>query len=289
MTEIDCVATTNDVLGECPRWHHGESALYWIDLFKPAIHKLDPATGKTESWTPPEKLGAIAPRVGGGLLLAGRNGLSFFDPPSGRQERLVDPESGGAVNILNDGRCDRRGRFWVGSMNKMIEQPAARLYRYADSHLDAVDEGFWVFNGICWSPDDKRMYVADSHLRTIFVYDFNIGEGVIGGRRVFATMENGQGVPDGASVDCDGCLWSAAFDGGCIIRYTPDGRVDRKIMLPVSRVSACTFGGPDLSILYVTTARFRLPPEKLATETLAGSLLAFDVGVQGLPEPLFAG
>jgi sugar lactone lactonase YvrE len=289
MVETACVANTQDVLGEVPRWHPSERALYWIDAFKPAIHRLDPASGALESWTPPEKLGSFAPRAGGGLLIAGRGGLAHYDPGSATLDRIVDPEAGGAVNILNDGRCDRRGRFWVGSMSKTMERASGRLYRLERGHLDAVDDGIWVANGVCWSPDDRRMYLADSHVKTIFVYDFDLAAGMIGPRRVFATMEDRRGVPDGSSVDAEGCIWNAVFDGGCVVRYAPDGRIRSTVQLPVSRPTACTFGGADLATLYVTTARFRLAPDKLAAEAHAGGLLALDVGVKGLPEPLYCG
>lgn len=288
MIEVACVAHTMDVLGEVPRWHPIEQALYWIDAFKPAIHRFDPANNKLESWTPPEKLGSFAPRAGGGLLIAGRRGLAHYDPVSGALERIADPEDGGAVNILNDGRCDRHGRFWVGSMTKTMERASGRLYRLERAHVDAVDDGIWVANGVCFSPDDRRMYFADSHVKTIFVYDFDLGAGAIGPRRVFATMDNRPGVPDGSSVDAEGFVWSAVFDGGCLVRYAPDGRIVSTVSLPVSRPTACTFGGPDLATLYVTTARFRLAPDKLAAEAQAGSLLAVDVGVKGLPEPLYS-
>jgi L-arabinonolactonase len=287
MPDIICLAHTNDVLGEVPRWHPVERALYWIDAFKPAVHRLD-ARGKLDSWTPPEKLGSFAPCADGGLLIAGRNGLARYDPASGRLERIVDPEAGGTVNILNDGRCDARGRFWVGSMSKTMERASARLYRLERGRLDAVDESIWVSNGVCFSPDDTKMYFADSHVKTVFVYDFDLAAGKLGARRVFATTD-GPGVPDGSSVDTDGFVWNAVFDAGCLIRYAPDGRVDRTVALPVSRPTACAFGGPDLATLYVTTARFRLAPEKLAREPHAGGLLALDVGARGLPEPLYQG
>jgi L-arabinonolactonase len=288
MFDITCVAQTNDVLGEVPRWHPIERALYWIDAFKPAVHRLDPHNNKLDSWTPPEKLGSFAPCADGGLLIAGRNGLARYDPASGRLERIVDPEAGGAVNILNDGRCDARGRFWVGSMSKTMARASGRLYRLDSGRLDVLDEDIWVSNGVCFAPGDTRMYFADSHVKTIFVYDFDLAAGTLGARRLFATMD-GPGVPDGSSVDADGFLWNAAFDAGCLIRYAPDGRVDRTVALPVSRPTACAFGGPDLAMLYVTTARFRLPPEKLAAEPLAGGLLALDVGARGLPEPMYQG
>ena len=289
MAQAACVAHTQDVLGEVPRWHPLERALYWIDAFKPAVHRLDPASGKLESFTPPEKLGSFAPRAGGGLLIAGRGGLAHYDPASGTLDRIVDPEGGGAVNILNDGRCDRRGRFWVGSMSKTMERASGSLYRLERGHLAAVDDGIWVANGVCWSPDERRMYLADSHVKTIFVYEFDLAAGTIGPRRVFATMGDRPGVPDGSSVDAEGFIWNAVFDGSCLLRYAPDGRVNRIVQLPVSRPTACAFGGADLATLYLTTARFRLAPERLAAEPFAGGLLALEVGINGLPEPLYAG
>src|SRR6516165_3554820 len=289
MLEAVCIAQTQDVLGEVPRWHGAEQALYWIDAFKPAVHRLDPATGKVDSWTPPEKLGSFAACAASGLLIAGRAGLALYQPATGKLDRIVDPESGATVNILNDGRCDRRGRFWVGSMSKTMERASGLLYRLERGHLDAVDRNIWVANGVCWSPDDTKMYFADSHVRTIFVYDFDLARGGIGPRRVLATMDHRPGVPDGSSVDAEGFVWNAVFDGGCLLRYSPDGRIDRTVQLPVSRPTACTFGGSDLATLYVTTARFRLAPDKLAAEVHAGGLLALDVGVKGLPEPLYSG
>jgi sugar lactone lactonase YvrE len=170
-----------------------------------------------------------------------------------------------------------------------MERASGLLYRLERGHLDAVDHNIWVANGVCWSPDDTEMYFADSHVRTIFVYDFDLATGRIGPRRVLATMDDRPGVPDGSSVDAEGFVWNAVFDGGCLLRYSPDGRLDRTVQLPVSRPTACTFGGSDLATLYVTTARFRLAPDKLAAEVHAGGLLALDVGVKGLPEPLYSG
>ena len=285
--DVACVAHTDDVLGEVPRWHALENALYWIDALKPAIHRLDPARGEVESWAPPEKLGSFAPSAGGGLIIAGRNGFALYDPHGSSFERIADPEDKAAENILNDGRCDSRGRFWAGSMTKTMRRASGRLYRVARGHVDALDDGIWVSNGVAWSPDDKTMYFADSHVHTIFAYDYDIATGAIGRRRGFADTRDRPGVPDGASADADGFLWVAMFDGACLARFAPDGRLDRTVPVPVSRPTACAFGGPDLRTMYVTTARFRLAPEKLAVEPYAGGLLALDVGVQGLPEPLY--
>ena len=286
--DVACVAHTNDVLGEVPRWHALENALYWIDALKPAVYRFDPARNEVESWTPPEKLGSFAPSATGGLIIAGRNGFALYDPRGGAFERIADPEDKAAENILNDGRCDSRGRFWAGSMTKTMQRASGKLYRVERGRVDACDDGIWVSNGVAFSPDDRTMYFADSHVHAIYAYDYNVGAGTIGKRRLFADTKDRAGVPDGASVDAHGFLWTAMFDGGCLARYAPDGRLDRTVPMPVSRPTACAFGGPDLATLYVTTARFRLPPDRLAAEPFAGGLLALDVGVRGLPEPLYA-
>lgn len=288
MTAIVCIANTADVLGEVPIWSVREQALYWIDAFKPGLHRLDPATGAVTSWTPPVKFGSFALRAGGGMLLASRGGLGWFDPASSTFELVHNPESDRPNNLLNDGRCDRRGRFWVGSMDKMIERPSARLYRFdPDRTCHVMQDDIFLSNGIAFSPDDRTMYFADSHHKAIYRYDFDLAAGTIANRRVFATSEHG--VPDGACVDREGFLWSVEFHASRVVRYAPDGRIDRTIDLPVTQPTACTFGGADLSTLFVTTALLRLKDAERAAQPHAGGLLAIDVGVKGLEEPLFAG
>lgn len=288
MAAIVCAAHTEDVLGEVPIWSARERALYWIDAFRPALRRFVPATGAVTSWTPPVKLGSFALRAAGGVLLATRAGLGLFEPEAGNFALVHNPEADRPTNWLNDGCCDRRGRFWVGSMDKMIEAPRARLHRFdADRSCHTMADGMWLTNTVAFSPDDRAMYVGDSHVKTIFRYDFDLAAGTIAHRRPFATVE--RGIPDGSCVDADGCLWNAQFDAGQIVRYTPDGRVDRTIALPVTRPTACAFGGDDLATLYVTTARFRLSDAERAAQPQAGGLLALEVGTRGLPAALYAG
>jgi len=290
MIPVACVAQTDDVLGEVPIWCPVEQALYWADIFKPAINRYLPASGRVTSWTPPEKLGSFALRKAGGLLIAARSGLAFYEPQSAAFERIVDPEPDLPGNLLNDGKCDRKGRFWVGSMDKKLESPTGRLHRFdPDRTTQTFERDVWVPNSIAWSPDDRLMYFADTWRDVIYVYNFDLEAGEITDRRVFATTEEGPGKPDGSTVDAAGFLWNAEWDGGRVVRYAPDGRIDRVIELPVSRPTSCAFGGPNLDVLYVTTATFRLDREERARQPLAGGLLAVDVGVCGLPEPRFAG
>ncbi len=290
MTEVACVAHTEDVLGEVPIWCPIDQALYWIDVFKPAINRLVPATGQLTRWTPPEKLGSFALRERGGLLLAARSGLAFYDPVGGDFESVLDPEPDLPDNLLNDGKCDRKGRFWVGSMDRALDNPTGRLHRFdPDRSCRNFERDIWIPNSIAWSPDDRCMYFADTRRQLIYAYDFDLEAGEIADRRVFASTEDQPGDPDGSTVDREGFLWNAQWDGSRLVRYAPDGRVDRVVELPVSRPTSCAFGGAELDILYVTTATFRLGDEARAEQPFAGGLLAIDPGVRGLPEPRFAG
>jgi sugar lactone lactonase YvrE len=287
---IETVVNTQDVLGEGPLWCPREQALYWGDLLKPAIHRFHPATGALQSWTPPVKFGSFSLREGGGLILAARTGVVLYDPGAGTLEPLCRPEADRPNNIPNDGKCDRRGRFWFGSMDKLLQQETGALYRIdPDGSHRRMEERVFLSNGLGFSPDDRTFYHTDTHARSIFAYDFDLDAGTIRNRRVLADTHGQPGEPDGMTVDAEGCLWSAQWMAGRLVRYAPDGRVERVVELPVSRPTSCIFGGPALDVLYVTSATFRLPDAERAQQPAAGGILALHVGVKGLPEPRFAG
>jgi sugar lactone lactonase YvrE len=238
----------------------------------------------------PEAIGAVALRVSAGVLVALRSGLHLVDVASGALELVCAPEPDRPENRLNDGRCDRRGRFWVGSMHDRLRTPTGALYRVdPDRACHRVLDGITVPNGLGWSPDGRTMYLADTPMRAIWAYDFDPASGVPGGRRVFARVPDGAGYPDGATVDAEGFLWSAHWDGWRVTRYAPDGRIDRVVELPVQRPTSCALGGEALDVLYVTSAATRLTPAELARGPLAGGLFAVETGVRGLPEPRFVG
>ena len=283
------VAQTEDVIGEVPHWIGETGELLWIDILKPALHRLDSRTGTVTTVTPPEKLGSFGRLADGRLIVGGRGGIGFWDGTDGAIERLSTPEADRPDNILNDGRVGPDGRFLIASMDKRLAGPNGRLWQVdpASGTSCLQDGDIFLPNAICWSPDGGTFYLGDSHSNLIFAYDYDVDSGAIANRRLFADTTALPGDVDGASIDAEGYLWNARFGGGCLIRFAPDGSVDRILELPVSQPTHVTFGGPDLTTLYVTTARFRLSPEKLAAEPMSGALLTLESSVRGLPETPF--
>jgi len=292
MTESNVIvaADSGDVLGESPSWLAREQCLYWIDLRAPALRRLDPASGAVESWAMPDLIGAVVGRRDGGVVVAVRHGLCGFDPETAELKPLASVESGPPENRLNDAKCDPAGRILCGSMWDFGLQTTGGLYSVdAAGAVAQLRAGVTVANAIAFAPDGRTLYFTDTRLGAIEQADYDPATGEIGPWRRFAAADAAPGRPDGATVDADGYLWNARYQGGCLARFAPDGRLDRLIDLPVSQPTSCAFGGPDLRTLYVTTARQKLSPEALADEPLAGALLALDVGAAGLVEPLFAG
>jgi L-arabinonolactonase len=287
---VEVVLEARNSLGEGPCWHGGEQALYWVDALRPAVHRLN-GDGSLSTWEMPRIIGSFVFRRNGGLVGAMRNGFAAIDLSDGSSATIVDPEPDRPTNILNDGKCDRLGRYWCGSRDGDLSRPVGALHRLdPDFSVRRMDDGFIVSNGIAWSPDDRTMYFADSRAETVFAYDFNLDAGEISNRRVFFSTRDIEGRCDGATVDTEGFYWCALVHGGKIARVDPKGRFDRFIDMPVKHPTMCTFGGPDLDILYVTSAASMLSEAERASNPLAGALFAIrDLGVKGIPEPHFAG
>ncbi|QHI98349.1 SMP-30/gluconolactonase/LRE family protein [Xylophilus rhododendri] len=290
---LRCVVQGADILGEVPLWCERTGRLWWTDVRRPAIQSWEPATGRHRALRMHADMGSgsIALREAGGLLLATATGLYTFEPDSGQApRRIADPIQGAPGMRLNDGKADRRGRFWVGSMHDTDRSRTGVLFRVEpDGQVTAMLDGFVLPNAICWSPDDRTMYFADTHNQLIWAFDYDLDEGRISRRRVFKDWTHQVGRPDGATVDAEGYLWNCMVASGQLIRLAPDGEVDRVIQLPVTHPTCPAFGGPGLDTLYITSHSQRLTPQQLAEEPYAGALLALDVGMRGLPEPRFAG
>lgn len=292
--DVSCVVDARAATGEGPVWDVEEQALYWVDIPAGLVHRFDPATGANRSWDIGEPVGCLAVRRTGGLVLATQSGFWLFDPDTGQRTAVADPEAHLPDNRFNDGTTDRQGRFWAGTMNEGSDQaPTAGVYRLeADLRWQQYTDGLVITNGLAFSPDGRSMYFSDSfpETRTIWACDYDPDTGTPSNRRVFFDTGEVGGVPDGGTVDADGCYWSAAVGGWQLLRLTPDGDLDRVVELPVEKPTKPMFGGPDLDVLYVTSIGEDLNPGTEDRQPRAGGLFAVTgLGVRGVPQTRFPG
>jgi sugar lactone lactonase YvrE len=291
-TDVSVVLRASAQIGEGPVWDARTERLYWVDIVGQELHVFNPADGTDTTHTCPEIVTSVSPRAAGGVLLTLRRSFALFDEATGRFETIADVEPDMPGNRFNDGKTDRRGRHWAGTMGDIDwNHPIGNLYRFGpDRRPVRVAADICCSNGIAWSPDDSTMYFCESFAHVIHAYDFDVVSGEIENRRTFATVDPASGsFPDGITVDAEGFLWCAQPVFGRLVRYDATGRIERIIELPVSRGTSVMFGGPDLSTLYITTMRTTLDERQLSEEPLAGCLLAISPGVRGLAESPFAG
>jgi sugar lactone lactonase YvrE len=289
MSDVTCVVKAEAVLGEGPVWDAARQRLWWLDIKGKRLHWFDPKGGASGQTNLDRMIGSVAPRAGGpGLLAAAEDGVGVLDPVTGVFERRVEEEPDRLKNRANDGNVDVHGRYWFGTMADDEVSVSGAIYRLdPDWTCTRVLDDIAISNTLVCSPAGDRLYVADSPTQRIDILAIDGPTGRVGGRVPFVTVDTG--FPDGSAVDVDGYLWNAQWGAGRIVRYAPDGVVDRIVAMPVDNASSCAFGGPELDTLYVTTARHNLTTEALARQPLAGSLLAFKPGVTGLALPPFAG
>ena len=289
---IEVLVDVKTILGEGPLWDVEEQRLYWIDSFGMNVFRATADGQEIRAWDVPQKIGSMALRKSGGAVVSLARGFHFLDLRTGDVDLIVDPEPGRTNNRLNDGKVDRRGRFIAGSMDTMEEGPNGALYRLdPDLSLHKLDDKIIVSNGPCWSPDSKTFYFADTWSDEIWKYDYDLATGSVANRRTFAKVDRSRGgAADGSTVDAEGCLWNALVYDGRLVRYRPDGSVDRIIEMPVKKVTSVMFGGPALDILYVTSMAKPPLPRFPGDGVQRGSLFAiYDLGIKGVPEPRFAG
>lgn len=291
MSEVTVAANIRCIVGEGPVWHDGEAALYWVDIKNPTVHRLHPATGSLASWPMPERIGFLMPRAGGGFVAGLKSGLKTVDLAAGAIEPICDPEPHFPDNRFNDGKVDRQGRLWAGTMDDAEgASSSGSLYRlHGDGRWHVMESGVHLSNGLGWSPDDRTLYFTDSLRQTIYAYDYDAATGDIANRRVFARIGQAGVFPDGLAVDVDGFVWTALFGGGRVERFDPDGRIERTRLMPVPQPTCCAFGGADLGTLYVTSASAGLDDAALARAPLSGALFALEPGVRGQRQTPFAG
>ncbi|MEO7052799.1 MAG: SMP-30/gluconolactonase/LRE family protein [Rhodanobacter sp.] len=275
-------------LGECPRWSVREQVLYWVDIAACSFNRFDPVSGENTIRVFDEPVACFAERRNGGFVLAMRNRFALIDQFDTPLRWLGEPVPVASEGRFNDGRCDAHGRFLAGTID--FDGTGGALYRVdAGGVVTRLVDGVRSANGLAFSPDGQTMYWSDTRNHIVRCWDYHGASGAISHSRTFAEFEPGNGRPDGASVDADGCYWSALYDGARVVRFAPDGRFVQEVAIPSRHVTMVAFGDHDLRTAYVTTARQQLDPERLAQHPCSGGIFSYPVQVPGLSEPLFAG
>lgn len=264
-----------DTLGEGPWWDAATGVLSWVDIPGRQVRRARLDGSGYSTVTLPTEVGFAVMASDDEMVVGLRDGLHRLDLSSGATTPLAVLDHDASTHRANDGKTDRQGRIWFGTMRMDESAPTGALYRYDRDGLHQVLDGVTISNGLGWSPDQRVMYYTDSPTREILAFDFDAEAATLSGRRVFATDPGGQ-VPDGLTVDTEGCVWGAKWDGGAVVRYAPDGREIARVELPVARLTSCAFVGERRDVLAVTTAQ---TPGK--DEPLAGHVLLVDVGVAG--------
>ena len=293
MVAVDVAIRAGAQLGECPLWSPLERVLYWEDIDGRLVHRYDPTTGVDLTRELPVRPGSmVLTSEPGRLLIAAETELVWFDWNTGATTPWVTLEPPGTGNRMNDGRTDPVGRFWVGSMYEFAddERYTGSLYRIeGDGSFTITRGGVGVPNALAFDTERNRMYWADSLTRTVLCYDYDIETGEARNEEVFVEFGDLPGRPDGACIDVEGCYWVAAVRGSAVLRFTPDGALDRRIDLPVTKPSMTAFGGSDLGTLFVTSIGGGGSHARIAAEPRGGDVFAIDPGVTGIPDVPFAG
>lgn len=290
MNEIEFLVESRCALGEGPLWHPEEQVLYWLDIMGKDLHRFDPSTGEHTVTGLGVMASAMGARRDGSFVMATSQGFAFWDPRQKAFTPIANPDPDQTDDArFNDGKTDPQGRFWAGKMSNVSSNSLFRLN--PDLSIERMENGIGISNGLGWSPDAHRFYFTDTAANTIYVFDFDPGSGAIANRRVFARVPDtqGEGYPDGLAVDSQGFVWSARWRGWKIVRYDPDGKIEREVPLPAEFVTSCTFGGSQLDVLYITTASAEVAAERQTGQPHAGGIFRLHTRVSGLPEPLFKG
>lgn len=282
-TEPQCVWSVAAELGEGPLWSSAEEAVWFVDIKKDRIHRFEPSSRRKRSYETPSSPSFLVPDKAGKFVVGAHSGLHRFDPTSGDFSLLFEVEPHKSNNRLNDGTLDREGRLWFGSMDNGEREKSGSLFRLDRTGPVAVDRGIAITNGPTFSPDGRILYHTETAERTIYAFDV-AGDGSLSRKRVFVTIEEGVGFPDGSVTDAEGCVWTCLFFGSAARRYSPSGKLISTVRFPCSNVTKMVFAGPDLRTAYATTARHLLNAEHLAVQPFAGGLFRFDVDVPGLPQ-----
>ena len=289
MTNVVVALDAHAKLGECPRWDASSKKLYWVDINRFQLHRFDPVTGQDEFLQFEEEIGCFSLREKGGFVLAMRSGYFLLDGWNTELSKLSDPESDLDKTRFNDGRCDAKGRLFAGSYYPPKDYDGANLWSLGgDYSVSLVADDLLTTNGIAFSPDNTTFYYADTPKHVIYRCDFDVATGAVSNRSIFKEFPRGLGRPDGASVDVEGCYWSALYEGSRVVRLSPEGEILQEISVPAKCPTMVAFGDEDMRTLYITTAGER-SEEECKEYPHTGAIFSVRVEVPGLPENLFAG
>lgn len=267
----------HDTLGESPLWDHRRNTLFWIDIDQGLIHSWQPLSSKTEMWSVGEKVGCIAMHASGGFLLATESGLHTWDPQSGSKKLIQSVRHSNPENLFNDGKVDPFGRFWIGTKGP---KGTSTLWMLQDDKLNLKVSDLWISNGLDWSLDRKVFYHTDSGDRTIYRYDINLETAKLFNRTTFFKPKTG--TPDGLTIDSNGNIWTAIWDGWEVLQLSPAGEVLTEVKVPVQRPTSVTFGCEDMKTLFITSALEGLSLSERLDQPFAGDLFSIETSVSGL-------
>lgn len=290
MDRAELVLDCRNQHGEGVLWNHVDRQVWWTDIEGRALWSLDPESGLSERLEMPDRVCCFAPRAGGGLIVAFAKSIEFFDPATGDRELIsaFEPENRGSR--LNDGRTDRQGRLVAGGMNEATGAADSTVIRVdPDGSVTTLIDGVACANSTCFSADGRTMFFADTPERTIRAYEYDTATGTLGSMKVHADLAAEPGLPDGSCVDSEGGIWNAEWEGRRVVRFAPDGLIDRVIDVPTWKPTCCAFGGANLDTLFITSSRLMSSDEDLAGDPHAGGLFAIKPGVRGVADTLFAG
>lgn len=282
--KINTLSNVRADLGEGPVWDEKNQILYWIDILNGLIHEYHLESGMSQYFSVGAMIGSYALTDQGNLIVATQKGFGFIDKKTGDYQLLAAPERNIPDNRFNDGKCDPAGRFWAGTMSLTGKEKVGTLYKFERGEAHPMIPQVSISNGLAWSSDAQTMYYIDTPTRQVVGYDFNLEKGLIANKRVVISLKQGTGYPDGMTIDADGMLWIAHWGGWRVSQWNPeDGTLKQEILLPVEQVTSVTFGGKNLDVLYITSAKTGLSSEALYQQPLAGAVFWTKIkGVKGL-------
>jgi len=287
MDKLSHIQNSKSILGEGPLYNELENSLYWTDIKDKKIYKYNLKSKETNAYQFDKAIGSFAFTNDNKLIATTNDGYEYLDLNKTNSTMINNPESNLPNNRFNDGKCDKYGRYFAGTMDNNEEEVTGSLYCLEGSATSKKESDLFISNGLGWNKNSTKFYLTDSPRRIIYVYDYELKTGKLSNKKIFAKIDEKDGYPDGLCVDDEDCIWSAHWYGWKVTRYKPDGSVDSIYDLPVPKVTSCNFGGADLSTLFITTASFGLSDEELKEAPLSGYTFSLNTQIKGQQPNLF--